>query len=422
MYEDSVFFVKASVIIYSSIKPWQIETQVYYTGTAFSVSIEKNIYFVTNSHVIKECNTVEIKKYNDASFVKAKVLINNPYLDLALLQCDISSIPLPISYDIPPPGEDVIICGFPLSIKSMSISKGVINRLTMKNITIANLISIQVDNLVMGGNSGGPLLHNKKVIGILNSGYEGGFAFCIPSLFLAHIYAMYKYNIEVCIADVSFKYQHLNNIYATKLKYKGKGVIITRTTDKSNLKIGDILQSIDDINIDIDGSILLSSFIKINKELDFAVTLRHYVGMFTSDKELKCKVWRDGKIIIVHDQVTYKMPTLNNFNDRYVVLEDTTIFVPLSIDGFIELKKKHYDLKYVKLGYQPGELNIILVDSLTKDNISIIRTPCIVDTVNGVTPTTFDKFIKLMKNPELDITFKKYDDHLYISGAKIKYN
>jgi len=424
MFEQSVLYVRTHIAEYSSIKPWQLENQHYATGSCFCTIIEGSKYFVTNSHVIKGARRIDIKKYNSAEYVTATLLHDNPYVDLALLKCDIDAEPLIIDYKIPNAKEDVFLYGFPIGIENLSITKGTVNRIIMQTLLTTAVVAIQIDAASYFGNSGGPLIYKNKVVGVLNyTVMASGLNFCIPAYFLKYVHKLYIKKRPAGLTDKQFRFQDMNPILAKRLKYTDKGVFITETDkDCGTIKVGDVLKSINSVPIDNDGTVLLSSFMDVPKSLDFPVFINHYVGIFTSDKTIRCSVWRSGKTMDATIKVKYRQPDLETTNNRFVVAERTAVFVPLSIAGAMEMRKKGMNMTLVNAVYRPNVLNIVLAEAMELKNISHIRTPVIVDTVNGKEFATFDEFIELMKQPELDITFQKWHEHLYIDTPHLLYN
>ena len=422
MFEQSIFFIKVHILEYSSLRPWQLEKQFYASGSGFCISIEGAKYFVTNSHVINNAHSISIKKHNDSEFVFAKVLYDNPHIDLAFLSCDIDAKPLVIDYKIPNSREEVYLYGFPDGVQNVSVSKGIINRIIMQELLMTNVVAIQIDNASYFGNSGGPLMYKDKVVGILNYGITpgGSINFCIPSYFLKYMHQIYTNNKDPGISSIAFKYQHLNPLYSKKHKYDGRGVIITKVlSPHSTIKPGDILTTFNGVMIDSDGTVMLSSFLDIPKPLDFPVTVKHYAGIYTDNTPIKCTVWRDGKIIDAITEIEYTSLGVEPKNNRFVRADENTLFVPLSFKGAEEMRSKGYNMSLIYMGYYPNKLNIVLVESVETPNITEVRTPAIVKAVNGKKPKTFEDFIKLMKARELNITFRKWHEHLYMEKPKL---
>ncbi|MBQ7351807.1 MAG: serine protease [Clostridia bacterium] len=155
------------------------------------VCVSENGYILTNSHVISDCDYIEVYLANKTT-ARASVVYNNPVLDLAIIQSSKSLPYLNIgSSDDLSVGQDVLAVGTPLSLTlTHSFTKGIVSALnrTLKVDSVSgegymqNLI--QHDASLNPGNSGGPLLNSKgEVVGINTLKISGGegIGFAIPS-------------------------------------------------------------------------------------------------------------------------------------------------------------------------------------------------------------------------------------------------
>lgn len=138
------------------------------SGTGFAVS--KAGYIVTNVHVIKDCDDVDIPfRGKDLSL---SVIFTDARNDLALLKGDFNPTQIfKLSRTGPKLMEDVFVAGFPFGDKysgAIKVTKGVISSLTgYKN----NLSNFQFDAAINAGNSGGPIFNLKgNVLGVTVSG------------------------------------------------------------------------------------------------------------------------------------------------------------------------------------------------------------------------------------------------------------
>ena len=134
------------------------------SGTGFSIS--KQGHVITNYHVIKGCNNVNIHSNN--MVVPAKIINFDPRNDLALLKGKfIPQQILAFSNDKTNLLQDIYVAGFPFGKKistSIKITKGIISSLTGIGNNYSNF---QIDAAIQPGNSGGPILNEKgNVVGI----------------------------------------------------------------------------------------------------------------------------------------------------------------------------------------------------------------------------------------------------------------
>ncbi|MEM3948292.1 MAG: trypsin-like peptidase domain-containing protein, partial [Zestosphaera sp.] len=118
---------------------------------------------------------------------RAKVLVTDPYRDLALLRVgveDVEPLPLGDSDDLKV-GDLVFAIGSPLGLPGPSVSMGVVSALGRtimgENIALEDLI--QTDAAINPGNSGGPLVNVEgKAVGVATAiiPYAQGIGFAIP--------------------------------------------------------------------------------------------------------------------------------------------------------------------------------------------------------------------------------------------------
>lgn len=171
-------------------------------GTGSGFIIRHDGYILTNAHVVKDANKLEVT-LTDGSTHPAKLIGLEVSKDIALIKIDppkLSNNPLDLDQGNPLPimtfgdssqlevGQTVYAIGNPFGLKS-TLTKGVVSNLdrelpTPNGRLIENVI--QTDAAINRGNSGGPLLDSEgNVIGIntavLNPSTSSGIGFTIPS-------------------------------------------------------------------------------------------------------------------------------------------------------------------------------------------------------------------------------------------------
>lgn len=161
-------------------------------GVGSGVIINSNGYILTNSHVVSDGNTSRIQvMLEDDKTVDAKLLWNDPYMDLAVIKVDETDLPAAELGDSDNVniGEQAIAIGNPLGLDfNRSVTAGYVSGVdrtieTQDGKIISGLI--QTDAAINNGNSGGPLLNKKgQVIGINTIKIGGqateGLGFAIP--------------------------------------------------------------------------------------------------------------------------------------------------------------------------------------------------------------------------------------------------
>ena len=165
------------------------------SGTGFI--IDSGGVIVTNAHVVRDAQQVQVRLGDKARYTDARVVGTDVSSDLAVLRVDSSAAaklrPLTLAdSDTVQVGDATLAVGFPLGLnRSASASSGIVSGLG-RSIDAANNFSIdkviQTDAAINPGNSGGPLLDSAgRVIGvntaILTAGGGGsvGIGFAVPS-------------------------------------------------------------------------------------------------------------------------------------------------------------------------------------------------------------------------------------------------
>jgi putative serine protease PepD len=156
--------------------------------------IDKAGHVVTNYHVVRGANTIQVSFSNNERF-KAKVIGVDPSTDIAVLEVKVKSralkaLPLGNS-DFVRVGDQVIAIGNPFGL-DRSVTAGIVSAV-QRRIEAPNQLSIshviQTDAALNHGNSGGPLLNAQgQVVGINSqistgdTGQQGnvGIGFAIP--------------------------------------------------------------------------------------------------------------------------------------------------------------------------------------------------------------------------------------------------
>ncbi|WP_129596318.1 serine protease HtrA [Anaerophilus nitritogenes] len=157
-------------------------------GVGTGVIVDPRGYILTNSHVVNDGQTEEVKVLlDDGKDLKAKVLWNDPLLDLAIVKISEKNLPVAElgNSDEIQVGQLAVAIGNPLGLAfERTVTSGIISGLE-RRIEINEFQSIdgliQTDASINPGNSGGPLLDEKgRVVGIntvkIQTGEGLGFA------------------------------------------------------------------------------------------------------------------------------------------------------------------------------------------------------------------------------------------------------
>lgn len=199
----SVVFIKTTAMVrqrnpfgffFDGWDPFGSIGQVSSTGSG--VIVRKDGYIVTNLHVIKDAQTIEVVLNNKKKTYKAKLIGTDPSTDLALLKIEaenLTAIGITDSDNLEI-GEWVVAVGNPFNLTS-TVTAGIVSA-KGRNINIVNNqfpieSFIQTDAAINPGNSGGALVNlNGELVGIntaifSKTGSYAGYGFAIPSNIVA---------------------------------------------------------------------------------------------------------------------------------------------------------------------------------------------------------------------------------------------
>ncbi|MBN2667822.1 MAG: Do family serine endopeptidase [Bacteroidales bacterium] len=241
-----------------------VEQQIPTMSSGSGVIISNDGYVVTNNHVVKNADNIEIILNNKKSY-KAKLIGKDDVIDLALIKIEGDTFPaMPYgNSDEIEIGEWVLAIGNPFNLNS-TVTAGIVSAkarsLGMNSRTSLEAF-IQTDAAVNPGNSGGALVNSKgELIGIntaiaSRTGSYVGYSFAIPVNIVKKVVSdLIEYG-EVQRALLGVNIYELNAQNAEQLGVKNlEGVYIKEVTpggaaDEANIIEGDIIIKINDNKI-----------------------------------------------------------------------------------------------------------------------------------------------------------------------------
>ncbi len=256
------------------------------------VLISPDGYIVTNNHVVRDANTVDVITSDNQSY-SAEVIGSDPSTDIALIKINVKDFPHLAfgNSDSVEVGQWVLAVGNPFNLSS-TVTAGIVSA-KARNINIlegrAPIESfIQTDAAVNPGNSGGALVNtNGELIGIntaiaTQTGTFEGYSFAVPSnLVMKVIQDLMEFG-TVQRAYLGVSIRDMNSDLADQLNLDNTdGVYIDSVFDNSaafdaGIKHGDVIMSIN------------------NKPVNSAPELQEQVGRYRPGDEVSVKLIRNG--------------------------------------------------------------------------------------------------------------------------------
>jgi len=266
---DAVLKVYSTQLTSDWGTPWKAGSSRSASGSGFVIPGHR---ILTNAHVVSDATFIQVRRYGESERVPARVLYVSDEADLALLTVD-----QPGFFDPIPPldlgnlaelRQEILVLGFPLGGDTLSVTRGVVSRVESQTYahSSAELLAGQIDSAVNPGNSGGPVLGDGKVVGVVMqvSKTADKIAYMIPTPVVEHFLADVADGRHDGVPQAAFRWQRLE---AADLRRKYSlppsetGVLIRDTMAGSAaagvLQAGDILLSIDGKPIGTDGTIEL---------------------------------------------------------------------------------------------------------------------------------------------------------------------
>lgn len=262
-------------------------------GTGSGVIIDAKGHIVTNNHVIKDADELEVSLSDGRTF-KATVVGTDPTTDLAVIKIKADNLPyLKFSNsDNVKVGEWVLAVGNPFNLNS-TVTAGIVSA-KARNINIvrenfAIEAFIQTDAAINPGNSGGALVNlNGDLIGINTAiasptGAYAGYGFAVPSNLVAKVV---EDILQYGVVQRGFLGVQLQNVDGKLAKEKDlavtSGALVAKVMENSAAEKAGIKEN--DVIIEVDG-----------KKTHNVSEVQEIIGRKRPGDEVKVKVNRDGK-------------------------------------------------------------------------------------------------------------------------------
>lgn len=313
--------------------PWV--NQDFSVGRGSGVIISGN-RILTSAHVVSDSRYLELEKEDCGTPYLARVTHIAHDCDLALLEVldpefFSGTTDLAFHREIPPLGSMVEAYGFPAGGRRITVTRGVVSRIdyALYNHSARDEhLIVQIDAAVNPGNSGGPVLKDGKIAGIVFQGVQ-------PSENVGHVIPITV--IDRFLADIAdgrydgypdlgiITFNLLNPAYRefTGLREGRTGVVagalIKGHSARGIVLPGDILLAIDGHPIRNDGTILLEGESRFLDE----VVERKQVG-----EEVSLDLVRDGEEISLTVPLRPGRQRLRTWNE-YESLPEYILFAGL---------------------------------------------------------------------------------------------
>ena len=247
--------------------PWSMQGPRSSTGSGAVISGKR---ILTNAHVVSNSTFIQVRKYGESRKYRASVLSVSHDSDLALLEVSdpeffkgMKSLKFG---GLPETQEEVLVYGFPLGGDQLSITKGVVSRVEHQNYVHSSesLLAIQIDAAINPGNSGGPVISKGSIIGVVMQGirYADNIGYLVPVPVIKHFLTDIEDGRYDGFPTLGISFQSLENKDLRryhKVPDDASGILVNKvvpgTAADGLIEEGDVLVSVNNSNIDDDGSV-----------------------------------------------------------------------------------------------------------------------------------------------------------------------
>lgn len=230
-------------------------------GLGSGIIVDAQGYILTNNHVIKDAEEIEVILPDKRAF-EAKVVGTDPLTDVAVIRIEGENLPVARlgSSESVQIGQIVFAVGNPLNLSS-TMTQGIVSALGRSIQIIQDSFGIesfiQTDAAINQGNSGGALVNlDGEVIGVnvaiaTQTGYYMGYGFAIPIDLAKKVMRDFIEKGRVVRAYLGVSLQVVNEDMAKSLKMDvPKGVAVAGLLEDgpakdAGVKVGDVILAVD---------------------------------------------------------------------------------------------------------------------------------------------------------------------------------
>ena len=294
---DAVVKVHVSQRSPDFLRPWTKGRSQQSSGSGVIISGNR---ILTNAHVVLYANRVHVQGNQSSKRILAKVIAVAPEVDLALLQLTDESFfedkpALDISDELPKLKNTINVYGFPIGGEQMSVTEGIVSRIECSRIAYTGVgLRLQIDAALNPGNSGGPAIADRKIVGLAFSGITTadniGYVIAAEELtrFLAHVSEEGEYAGKRAMYDGTQTVENEALRDWLQLDADQGGLVVTSPYEKDGpLQKMDVITKLGKHELDRKGYVQITADMKLNYQ--------YVVPHLDNDGKIPATIIRNGE-------------------------------------------------------------------------------------------------------------------------------
>ena len=250
-------------------EPWAMKGQRTRHGSGSIISGRR---ILTNAHIVSDRMFIQVRRGGQAQKFTAEVEAVSHEADLAIVRVKdedffLNTTPLEIG-DLPELKDTVSVYGFPDGGDKFSMTEGIVSRIEHIQYAHsgASLLAGQVDASINSGSSGGPVIKDRKIVGVafqsLRNDTYANIGYMVPAPVIQHFLADVSDGKIHGTPTLGVSLQQMENPDIRKsfhMQPDHSGVLVNKiypgSPGEGLLRRGDVLLSIDGISIENDGTV-----------------------------------------------------------------------------------------------------------------------------------------------------------------------
>lgn len=423
--------------LYNYASPWQFGQSLNSTATGFIIDGNK---IVTNAHAVLNSKFLQIRKEGDSKKYKANVKFVSEDYDLALVEVEDKNFFLGTNSlklgTLPNIQDRVVVYGYPLGGDKLSTTQGIVSRMEHNSYTLTGrrFLIGQTDAAINGGNSGGPVTNNGKVVGVAFAGLTvaDNIGYFIPVNILQNFLNDIKDGTYDGPPGLGIRWSELESLSHRKmlgLENDSKGILIKQIYKNSPfegiLQKNDVLLKLDNKPIEYDGTVEFrknekTDFSFINEQKNFGDNLTYEIMRNKKKQTGTVKLNSKDIVFSVVTDVTIETPPS-------YLLYGGLLFEPLTTNYMTMLQETYGSMLPVyekEEFYKDFKQLVVLVRVLPFDvnlGYSDVQNLVIVK-VNGEKYVDFKDFARRVKEAKTEFMVFETDngDEIVLDRAEVE--